>query len=400
MEGSRVLIVIVSFLGMACASIGVQPLPTPETQVSIHRGTVFQTRVGQDFTAAVHASNAGGEVLFTVSILNRTPYRFLFQEDRAVSMEAGDARADRWHPAKIFTATEYFEREKNKALFMAALAGASMGLASARVSAAASSGSTTEYLGALVNRMEAKENMERTVRTSANRLVELSKSLLYTNHILPGKVYTGQAYAPLPDAPEFKLVLDLGPDRLEFLFRRDDAEEFRNPWGPYLRDRIYLGYLYTLDAPLGFSIGYLTQSFSFFWDNAFQLPDFRGHEDSLIYTYDTSGSVNLSFFPTHFQGQETAFLFETVPGVHFRFAPYFWYSLGVGYLYRNVYRLYLIDYTYHTDELKWFGQTNPTHTAVFQTGLLGAVGPFFAAGNLKYRLGPGFAFSVAAGFAF
>ncbi len=369
----------------------------------------------------VRAQNRGSEVLFTVSIANKTENPIFFDESSSFRFEAGTHVQNIWETGEWYTATEYYEKEKQRIVALQVLRATSAALSSlnAGYSRTRYQGSSTTYgpsgaqtryySGQIVTYDPVRAQME--FSNSLNNFLEeakndaaylnfLSENLLYSSVIPPNSVYSGIVFVSLPNAPDLKLIFILQNETVELIFRRSDAAEFSSPVSSYVRDRGYLGYLYTPEAPLGFSIGYLTSGVSFFLDNSLQLPEWRGYTQSYLYTHSSQEVILSSYAPLYDKKQTTQFVYEGVLGVNYRLLSHLWMNGGLGYFYRNVYRLYLQDWTYLSDELLWLGETQPTSAAVLQSGLLVGIGPVFLTGSLRYRLGVNFSFALGGGVTF
>lgn len=415
------LLGIVVWLAVSCATIAVSPVETASTPIFVLRGQKYVKAENGTISVLIHAQNLGSEVLFRVSIANKTENPIFFDEANSLSVEVGTHEQNIWKTGEWYTATNYYEKEKQRIVALQVLRATSAALSSlnAGYSRTMYQGSSTTYgpsgaqtrydSGQIVTYDPVRAQMEfansmnnflQEAKNDAAYLNFLSENLLYSSVIPPKSVYSGIVFVPLQKTPDLKMVFLIQGEVMELIFRRSDAAELSSPLSSYVRDRGYLGYLYTPAAPLGFSIGYLTKGVSFFLDNSLQLPEWRGYTQSYLYTHASQEVIMSSYAPLYDQKQTTQFVYEGVLGMNYRLLDHLWMNGGLGYFYRNVYRLYLQDWTYLSDELLWLGETKPTSTAVFQSGLLFGIGPVFLSGSLRYRFGVNFDFALGGGVTF
>ncbi|MFP3091127.1 penicillin-binding protein activator LpoB [Treponema sp. TIM-1] len=103
----------------------------------------------------------------------------------------------------------------------------------------------------------------------------------------------------------------------------------------------YLGYLGSLNSPIGISLGWLNTTTAFFIDNEFGAPSFSGHERSSSLTYDgntvTANNTN-KYIDEH---ENTAFSWDCILGFNINIVEsLLWADAGLGFEYRRKYKLF------------------------------------------------------------
>ena len=121
----------------------------------------------------------------------------------------------------------------------------------------------------------------------------------------------------------------------------------------------YLGYLGSLNSPIGISIGLINRNAAIFLDNEFCPPNFRGYEISEDAHYkgntiiSSSDSGNSLAFYTDSQ-EKTAFRWNAILGANFKIIESFlWLNAGVGVEYKEDYKLYAMSSPYSESVSVW-----------------------------------------------
>jgi TolB-like protein len=111
----------------------------------------------------------------------------------------------------------------------------------------------------------------------------------------------------------------------------------------------YIGYIFSPITPYGVSLGRLDEGkWSIYYDTEFSFPSFDGYSSSSE-TYDRLGNVTEFANEVYiYENKSTNFTWEEIFGINGAlYAPFLWFSVGVGFDYTIVYRL-LQKYYYTT----------------------------------------------------
>lgn len=104
----------------------------------------------------------------------------------------------------------------------------------------------------------------------------------------------------------------------------------------------YLGYLGSLNAPVGVSLGWLNTGMAFFVDNQFGPPSFKDYERSSSVTYDGGAIKNAASGYRYEDAEEkTAFIWDCTLGFNINLIEsLLWTDIGAGIEYKQQYRLF------------------------------------------------------------
>jgi TolB-like protein len=111
----------------------------------------------------------------------------------------------------------------------------------------------------------------------------------------------------------------------------------------------YIGYIFSPVTPYGFSLGRLDErSWSVYYDTEFNFPSFDGYSSSSE-TYDRSGNVSDYANGIYiYENKSTYFSWEEIMGINGSlYAPFLWFSVGIGFDYTMEYRLFQKYYSYY-----------------------------------------------------
>jgi hypothetical protein len=407
----KIYLVLLSISLLAsCATISISPISTPNVTIKTERGIQSLISDGSDISCAISGNAQGSNIVFTVSIINKTKSELYFDEND-IALEIGNNTKSVWNNGVVYTASQYYKRAQTNAQTSAILMAVAAGLSAAnagrststysgRVNAYGSSGgyasatysgqiSTYDPAKAQYEIAQARSNLANTIEKNRNYLETLSQTLLYSSEIGSSSIYTGLVFAPIQKAPDVKVHIKIaGTDNI-FVFRRSDYEEVINPYIAYQRPKGYVGYIYSPSAPFGISLGWLSNGLSMFMDNSLYLPNMGEYsEDYNTYYSDGTFEYNYSSWEYVYQNESTQIVYDGIIGANYRILPYFWLSGGVGIHYKNIYMLYkehtIYNNAYATPS--WFGQNTPAFEPIIQGGLILGFGPLYLSGNYKYYL--------------
>jgi hypothetical protein len=168
-------------------------------------------------------------------------------------------------------------------------------------------------------------------------------------------------------------------------------------------DGFYIGYVGSMKAPFGFSIGGTSDSFGIFWDNEFNFPNFAGYDRNLLYSYDADGKINSSYSTNTsyiYRGKSTSFAWETILGTNYNiWYPYLWLVGGLGLRVQSEYRLYDKKYNYNIESTEWYKQADEVSVKfVVSAGLFVKISHIYLMGRFKYTVNAGPDFDAGIGY--
>jgi hypothetical protein len=146
----------------------------------------------------------------------------------------------------------------------------------------------------------------------------------------------------------------------------------------------YLGYLGSLNTPVGISLGWLSENVALFTDNTFGPPNFIGYKISDDLTY--SGNSIPGYTPS---GEETMFRWDCLFGLNINIVKtLLWVDLGAGFEYRQEYKLYSENDAGSTRQT-WIknGDEDDRFKLVISAGLFVKIWYFYIQGKYKYVFG-------------
>ena len=163
----------------------------------------------------------------------------------------------------------------------------------------------------------------------------------------------------------------------------------------------YLGYNYSLEAPFGFSLGWINNKISFYIDTEFNFPYYQGYSPYGGPDYTGSGDMASSYMTYIFQNKSTSFTWEEIIGIHYPiYLPYLWVAGGIGFKYENKYLLFSEYWTSNGSYYgtMWHGPASPDVNFLLQAGLLFKYRHFYAAAKYKYIFNNGSSFDASIGY--
>ncbi|MDR0378045.1 MAG: penicillin-binding protein activator LpoB [Spirochaetaceae bacterium] len=122
----------------------------------------------------------------------------------------------------------------------------------------------------------------------------------------------------------------------------------------------YLGYLGSLNAPIGVSLGNLNTGVSLFIDNELGPPDFEGYtrSGSMSYRDNTVYNGGAGYQYTGDEGKKTAFTWNCILGLNINIIKSFlWVDIGAGFEYRREYALFTENSSNGTNKI-WIENGN------------------------------------------
>jgi hypothetical protein len=383
--------------------------------MQISRGKYSLISENEDISLVISGNVIDKYTVFTVSIINKTDKMYFFDEGQ-IALDIGNYDNNTWKEGRVYTATEYYELARKNAKTQEILLAINAGLVAANAGMSTSyvsgnvygngvsgyySGQITAYNPgqAAADIAIAYGSLSNIIRNNRNYLETLSSLLLYTSEIPAKSIYTGLIYAPLQKAPDIKLCVKIINDDNYFIFRRNDFQEIINPFIAYQRTKGYAGYLYSPNAPFGFSIGWLSNTWSMYLDTGFQFPKFEGYDSYSLYSYGQDGNVNDYYWNWFYQNKNTTFVYDGVIGVHYRVLPYLWLTGGAGIHVQEDYRLFDQRGYGGSYGFEWIGSQEENTNLIIQAGLISGLGPFYLSGKYKYIVNNGSSFDIGVGVA-
>jgi TolB-like protein len=151
----------------------------------------------------------------------------------------------------------------------------------------------------------------------------------------------------------------------------------------------YLGYLGSLNSPLGISMGWINENVAFFMDNEFYPPSFNGYEcsEDSYYTENTifTGHTNSYIY----EQQKTSFRWHGVLGLNINIIKtLLWLNMGLGIEYKQDYKLYSDEFS--NENKIWIkngGDTKKKEKYILSTGLYVKLWYFYIQGKYEYVIG-------------
>jgi hypothetical protein len=412
--GTRIWGLFVFIWFASCKSISVSPIKGTLQNMQVTRGEYSLISEDKDISLVVRGNVVDKYTVFTVSIINKTGKVYLFDENQ-ITLALGNNDNNTWKNGKIYTATEYYELAKKNAKTQEILLAINAGLIAANAGRSTSyvsgsvygNGMSGYYSGQIItyNPGQAAADiamayggLSNIIHNNRNYLETLSNVLLYTSEIPAQSIYTGLVYAPLQKMPDVRLCIEVNGTENYFIFRRSDYQEIINPFIAYQRTKGYVGYLYSPLAPLGFSIGWLSNTWSMYLDTGFQIPQFEGYDHYGLYSYAKDSNVTDSYWNWVYQDKQTTFVYDGVIGAHYRILPYLWLAGGLGIHIQEDYRLFDQRGSFNDSYgLEWLGSQEENANLIIQAGLISGLGPLYLTGKYKYILNNGSSFDLGIG---
>jgi hypothetical protein len=154
---------------------------------------------------------------------------------------------------------------------------------------------------------------------------------------------------------------------------------------------LYLGYMGTLDKPIGISFGGISEKIAFFIDTSLGPPSFSGYEHPSDLSYEGKGNVqgNLPDFNYVDEDDNTAFLWDMAFGLNFNIIKtLLWANIGGGFEYRQDYKLYSEISPENDTKKIWIQNgSNDKFKFVVSAGVYVKIWYFYVQGKYKYIFG-------------
>jgi hypothetical protein len=159
----------------------------------------------------------------------------------------------------------------------------------------------------------------------------------------------------------------------------------------------YLGFIGSLNSPIGLSLGGINSDIDFFIDNEFCPPDFSGYErsSSLTYNGNTISGTNSYYIYTD-EHQKTAFRWDCILGININIVKsFFWADVGAGIEYRQDYKLFTEDNSVNGSNKIWVKNDNEDKIRLaISAGLYLKLWYFYLQAKYKYIVGDEIDYSV------
>jgi hypothetical protein len=157
---------------------------------------------------------------------------------------------------------------------------------------------------------------------------------------------------------------------------------------------LYLGYLGSLNVPIGISFGGINEDVAFFIETGFGPPVFKGYEHQSNLSYSGNIVQNPTRGFTYINRDEkTAFLWDLIAGANINIIKtILWVNLGAGFEYRQDYKLFTEVSANSSNEI-WIQNEadekfkNDKFKFVVSAGLYIKLWYFYIQGKYKYIIG-------------
>ncbi|MDR2069857.1 MAG: penicillin-binding protein activator LpoB [Treponema sp.] len=157
----------------------------------------------------------------------------------------------------------------------------------------------------------------------------------------------------------------------------------------------YLGYLGSLNSPVGISLGWLNKSMAVFMDNEIGPPDFDGYErsDNLYYNGNSISGSALGSGTSYTSGnKKTDFHWDCIFGFNINIIEsLLWVNLGAGINYRQDYKLFTENNSLSGSNKIWIENSNNKEedriNFAVSAGLYVKLWYFYIQAKYKYLIG-------------
>jgi hypothetical protein len=152
---------------------------------------------------------------------------------------------------------------------------------------------------------------------------------------------------------------------------------------------LYLGYLGSLNMPIGISFGGINEGVGFFIETGFGPPSFEGYEHQSNLSYNGNIIQNKTEGFTYIdENKKTAFLWDLAAGVNVNIVKtILWANIGAGFEYRQDYKLFTETSPSGSNEIWIQSESDDKFKFVMSAGLYVKLWYFYIQGKYKYIVG-------------
>ncbi len=96
----------------SCATFRFEPLPSEGVTVKTNRGQLYPVYDSNSFEVIVKPEFRGGEVMYKISVYNKTDGSVLVSDEDFTVQSSPDMK--KWEPVRTYTSDEYYAKEKSE----------------------------------------------------------------------------------------------------------------------------------------------------------------------------------------------------------------------------------------------------------------------------------------------